>query len=180
LPRSLTRLFSRRNDKCSEIAARLGRIVASRDYSQRFSGHYDGELAPLSAALDGLLNQVEAQLAVLEQQIHQRSDELERLATEYKHSAFHDALTGLPNQALLGEYFSMITEASTGEKNGLCLLMLDMDNFKVINDSLGHDFGDDLLKQIGRRIRHAVRRQDMVFRLGGDEFAVVAFGICGA
>ncbi|HEY7883350.1 MAG TPA: EAL domain-containing protein [Cellvibrionaceae bacterium] len=91
--------------------------------------------------------------------------------------AFHDALTGLPNRSLFYDRINHgIARAERGS-NKLALLLLDIDRFKVINDSLGHDSGDLLLKTISNRLNEGVRDMDTVARLGGDEFVVVLEGV---
>lgn len=90
-----------------------------------------------------------------------------------EHQALHDALTGLPNRALLQKRLNeTIGQASrTGDK--FALLLLDLNRFKEINDTLGHHIGDVLLQQLARRLKTPLRETDMIARLGGDEFAVV-------
>ncbi len=91
--------------------------------------------------------------------------------------AFYDELTGLPNRRLLMDRLEHALAGSAGEPDHGALLFLDLDNFKGINDTLGHEWGDQLLVQVGRRITASVRSGDTVARLGGDEFVVVMHGL---
>ena len=107
-------------------------------------------------------------------------DVTERLRVEEKlwHAAFYDALTGLPNRALFMERLGMALERAKGRgRGGFAVLFLDLDRFKVVNDSLGHRAGDQLLVQISRRLERTRRAGDTVARLGGDEFAVLVEGV---
>lgn len=102
-------------------------------------------------------------------------DVTERRKVEHllAHRALHDPLTGLANRALVEERLAAALAPRDG--GAVAVVMLDLDRFKLVNDSLGHAVGDDLLVQIGHRLRHgAARRTDAVGRLGGDEFVVVA------
>ncbi len=94
-----------------------------------------------------------------------------------KELAFFDQLTGLPNRLLLQDRLKQAMVASSRSGIFCALLFMDMDNFKNLNDTLGHDKGDALLKQIGQRLTLCVREGDTVARLGGDEFVVVLAGL---
>jgi len=101
-------------------------------------------------------------------------DVTERLELQSRlaHQATHDALTGLPNRAaVLARGEELLTDPATPCR--LAVLLMDLDRFKEVNDTLGHSYGDRLLAQVGPRLRPLVREVDMVARLGGDEFAVL-------
>jgi diguanylate cyclase (GGDEF)-like protein/PAS domain S-box-containing protein len=97
----------------------------------------------------------------------------EALNRELEHRALHDSLTGLPNRALLADRFDQALGAETRGGAATGLLLIDLDRFKEINDTLGHHYGDELLLQIGPRLAEVLRAGDTVGRLGGDEFAVL-------
>lgn len=90
-----------------------------------------------------------------------------------RHLAFHDALTDLPNRSLLMERLDRQIAMSEREKRELAIMFLDLDGFKLVNDTLGHEVGDDVLKAVAQRIVNLVRQTDTVARLGGDEFVIM-------
>ena len=110
-----------------------------------------------------------------------REQERERAAQEerIRHQAYHDALTGLPNRASFTEHLEEAMRRAKRAGWPLGLLFLDLDLFKRVNDSLGHDAGDRLLRVAAERIRRAVREADMLFRMGGDEFTVLLEDVRG-
>ncbi|WP_233235737.1 bifunctional diguanylate cyclase/phosphodiesterase [Bordetella sp. LUAb4] len=93
---------------------------------------------------------------------------------ELSHLVLHDNLTKLPNRLLLGDRLKQAVEHAEAAKNQVAVMFLDLDGFKGVNDSFGHQTGDQLLVQVAARIRQSVRAQDTVARVGGDEFVLVA------
>lgn len=103
-----------------------------------------------------------------------RQRTLENDRDTFQHLAFHDPLTGLPNRLLLEDRFQQLSFAAERRNGHVAILVIDLDDFKVINDQRGHPAGDALLRAIAERLRNCVRQSDTVARLGGDEFIVLA------
>ncbi len=99
-------------------------------------------------------------------------------ASQIQHLAYHDTLTDLPNRSLLLDRVARALKRCRRSGEAGALVFLDLDNFKRINDSLGHSVGDLLLKQVARRLKKSLREEDTVARLGGDEFVVLIEGLC--
>jgi diguanylate cyclase (GGDEF)-like protein/PAS domain S-box-containing protein len=99
----------------------------------------------------------------------------ERRAAQEKihYMAMHDLLTGLPNRTLLNDRLQQSLIAAKRDEGRLALMFVDLDNFKQINDTLGHDIGDELLRLVAVRMQDCVRESDTVARIGGDEFIVL-------
>jgi diguanylate cyclase len=104
---------------------------------------------------------------------------LVRQAAASSHQALHDALTGLPNRELFADRVGQAIRTADRELQPAALLLLDLDRFKDVNDTLGHHHGDELLCEVGTRLQEALRQVDTVARLGGDEFAVLVPGATG-
>ncbi|MBT9495281.1 MAG: EAL domain-containing protein [Paucibacter sp.] len=152
----------------------LGSIWITMDISAR----KDAEAALVQAK-----QQLEQMVTQRTQQLHASVKALEQKVLEQQASeariqqlAHFDPLTGLPNRALLTDRSNQAIDIAKRQGDTLALLFLDLDHFKNVNDSLGHRFGDELLKELARRLKLAVREQDTVSRLGGDEFILVLPG----
>ncbi|MCB1886582.1 MAG: EAL domain-containing protein [Rhodocyclaceae bacterium] len=102
-----------------------------------------------------------------------RTIEASRAEQHVRHLAYTDTLTGLPNRTRFQEQLQRQLVQADAEKQLLAVMFLDLNRFKYVNDTLGHEIGDQLLKAVGRRLVHSVRSGDCVARLGGDEFTVV-------
>ena len=96
-----------------------------------------------------------------------------RAEEEIEHLAYHDSLTGLPNRLLFADRIEVALSKARYSREPLMVLVVDLDRFKLINDSLGHKAGDALLQQTGARLRHCIQEGDTVARLGGDQFLVL-------
>ena len=115
-----------------------------------------------------------SELAVTNRELRDQISVRESVEGRLKHEALHDPLTGLPNRnQLLLTLRHSLTRFHSDNAHGFAVLFLDLDRFKVVNDSVGHLVGDELLKEAAKRIGHCIREPDIVARLGGDEFAIV-------
>ncbi|HWX65540.1 MAG TPA: EAL domain-containing protein [Rhodanobacter sp.] len=117
-------------------------------------------------------------LALANRDLREQIAERERVERRLKYETLHDSLTGLPNRTLLLQRLEQAMQRYVANPDEqFAVLFIDLDRFKVINDSVGHLVGDDLLFQVGGRIRACLKTRDVVARLGGDEFAVLLEGI---
>jgi diguanylate cyclase (GGDEF)-like protein/PAS domain S-box-containing protein len=105
--------------------------------------------------------------------------ERKRAAEQIGYAARHDALTGLGNRTLFVDALKQAITGSTAAGQSVAVLYIDLDNFKDVNDTLGHAAGDELLRTMAKRLRASVRETDTVARFGGDEFALIEFGLRG-
>lgn len=134
--------------------------------------HYEEILARITTHLT--LQNLQKDLYKQNSQLQQEITTRKQIEKELFHRAYHDDLTGLPNRTLFMNYLERSIERSKENKDHLfAVLFLDLDRFKLINDSLGHLVGDKLLITMARRLKNSVRLGDTVARLGGDEFAIL-------
>ena len=136
-------------------------------WNRRKNGQACPELMSISAVQDaaGKLTHYVA--------IYTDISELKESQQKLEHLAYHDALTGLPNRALLAERIVQALAAARRRNGLLAICFLDLDDFKPINDTYGHQYGDRLLVEVTKRLNDAVRESDTVARIGGDEFALL-------
>ena len=124
-----------------------------------------------------LLQQANEHLVIATIQAQHQTEALERAKVELDHLAHHDALTDLPNRILLEDRLGQAIELARRQGRQLAMMFMDLDQFKHINDSLGHAVGDLLLQSVARRLSGCVRGADTVSRTGGDEFLLLLSGI---
>lgn len=135
----------------------------------------DGSLYRVDETITPLLNEqgLITHFIAIQQDMALRSHEQEK----NHYLAYHDALTGLPNRAQFYELLKHVMHHAEHTKDMVALMYLDLDKFKPVNDTFGHDTGDQLLQAVGERLQAAVRKTDTVARLGGDEFAILLQGL---
>jgi diguanylate cyclase (GGDEF)-like protein len=109
----------------------------------------------------------------VERQLRESIAKMKAAENMLKEHAYHDYLTGLPNRALLADRFQQAMERSKRSTTPFAIVMIDLNNFKNINDLHGHASGDQVLVEIGKRLLQTVRASDTVARMGGDEFVLV-------
>jgi diguanylate cyclase (GGDEF)-like protein/PAS domain S-box-containing protein len=146
-----------------------GRRPGAVTLSARFQ-RADGEWREIEAVADNRLDDAAVQGIVLSMRDVTVRKALE---DELRHQAFHDSLTGLANRALFEDRLVHALARARRQSEPVAILFLDLDDFKTINDSLGHEAGDELLRAVAIRIAQVVRTSDTAARLGGDEFAVI-------
>jgi diguanylate cyclase (GGDEF)-like protein len=127
--------------------------------------------------LAGFILQSAMGLGMIVWLLEEERDRVVRVSEQIEHLAYHDPLTELPNRQLFILRLKEAMEGALSTRRGVAVLFLDLDRFKVINDSLGHTCGDQLLCKVAERLRNAVRETDTVSRLGGDEFTLLLTGI---
>lgn len=178
------------------IAGKVNGVITLQSYSHDYQyKNEDKELVSfvavhISNALERRLANENLRIAYaeLEQRVHERTHELantnvelrdqisvrERIENALKHETLHDALTGLPNRTqLLERLDNALNNYQNDSRRLFAVLFLDLDRFKIVNDSVGHLVGDQLLIQVAKCISSCIRAPDLIARLGGDEFAVL-------
>ena len=165
----------------------MARLIAAKEQGKSQHDAYlatqqarDPATAMLLRSMTTLFNQVtESNRALLElnqtleARIVERTSDLVNLNQQLETMALTDVLTGLPNRRHALKCLAQLWQHSTKNKTPLACMMIDADGFKVINDTYGHEAGDDVLRQLARCLRNSVRNDDVVCRLGGDEFLIL-------
>ena len=179
----------RHERRWAQSVSSMSRLLAEIRHSETATeelaaiGGGAAEMAELAERVSMLCRDLKAQrqaVRELESEIQRRvatrTDTLERTLGDLRVQATRDSLTGLGNRGAFDAAFPDMIERARAEHADLCLLMIDVDHFKELNDSLGHDVGDDYLRRLGQLIRGAIREEDEAFRYGGDEMVLVLRG----
>ena len=164
--------------KSVDFSIALARVITQLDRkrAEEKIHHLNGELSRANEALEGRVADRTKDLVQANEQLRGEMEQRERSQATIEHLAHHDALTGLGNRLLFDMQLSDAVAQRQRHGGGLAVLLLDLDGFKSINDTLGHGTGDSLLKHLASRLRNALRESDKIGRLGGDEFVIIQFG----
>ncbi|MGB5260851.1 MAG: EAL domain-containing protein [Gammaproteobacteria bacterium] len=181
-------------DPLLKLSAIARRISTEQNFSLRVAGSRRDELGNLISDFNTMLDEIQTrdeqlktyqaeledrvairtrQLEIANTELAIAKEEAEAVAKHMEYHAHHDALTGLPNRILLNDRISIGLAQARRQESILALLFIDLDRFKIINDSLGHTIGDQLLRVISERLKMCLREGDTVARLGGDEFMIL-------
>ncbi len=180
-------MFKRRIFEPIEILTNGTKNIINFEFDKTVKIEGTGELVELADSFDQMRLQIKETIESrdqvmeelselndsLEERVQERTQELQILNLKIAHEAMHDPLTGLPNRVLVTEQLQHDLAHAERTKTQLAVFIMDLNNFKEVNDTLGHPEGDRLLVNVAQRLLKAVRESDTVGRLGGDEFAMV-------
>lgn len=153
------------------------KITHLSSYAVRAEVLSKDEIGDLTHSFNEMLDEIQRKDRVLEHTVAERTSELIQLNQKLKHQATHDALTGLANRLLFNDRLQQVVKHARRMGNKVALLYFDLDHFKMINDTLGHDTGDELLIAVTQRMKALVRENDTLCRIGGDEFTLILSAI---
>lgn len=159
---------------------RVMRTAASGDLNVTSTIKAKNELGDLSRSLNKMLHIIKGnydELTAMHDRILENEDALQNNYAKIEYLAYHDVLTELPNRLSFLEFSNAILSQSKVSSDHHAFFFIDLDNFKMINDTLGHDYGDMLLKQTATRLLSLISEKDCVARAGGDEFMIMLSGI---
>ena len=152
-----------------QLTRLMDTVTQNNDYSIRADNHSSDEIGVLSRGFNKMLKHIQTNDEKLAHELAERykaEKHLDKLA-------YYDVITGLPNRHFFHQKLTQVIEKAINKKSLMALLFLDLDNFKTVNDTLGHKTGDLLLKEASSRLSYVVRTSDYICRIGGDEFAII-------
>jgi diguanylate cyclase (GGDEF)-like protein len=159
--------------RLEDVVSTIQELAALQFHARAIVGP-DGDIVDaVAAGVNFLGEELDASFSEIERRVADRTAELSIATQELSRQALHDELTGLPNRALFWEHLSHRLKVVDRRQTGFAVLFLDVDDFKVVNDTLGHAAGDQLLIDVASRLRAVLRAGDTAARVGGDEFVVL-------
>jgi diguanylate cyclase len=153
---------SKKSKAIQDLSAAMKEVSRQKDFSRRVSVPESDEIAPLAIEFNKMLTELEV-----------RDIAKQKAEDKLQYQALTDELTGLPNRRLLSDRLAQTLAIARREQNTVAVLYIDLDGFKLVNDSLGHMIGDILLTLVAERLQERIRHSDTLARLGGDEFTIV-------
>lgn len=179
----LTRLVHSITNPLTSLFNTIILVEQSGDYTKRVAVVGEDEVAKTAAAFDRMMvlvenrsNELAQNREHLEELVVQSTEELnlrKEAEAHIRHQAYYDALTQLPNRHLLLDRLQTAIRTAERDQQTISVLFIDLDRFKYVNDTLGHEYGDELLVQVSKRLTICVRASDTVARFGGDEFVIL-------
>lgn len=152
-----------------QLTGFMRQISATNNYSLRFHLENNDELGELANGFNAMLKKIESHQINLDQELSRRKKAENRL----HQFAFYDSVTHLPNRHFFKEKLEAAVNAALRYNNHCSVMLIDLDDFKNVNDTLGHHVGDDLLRAVAQRLNQDLRQGDVLCRIGGDEFAMI-------
>jgi len=156
-----------------KLTRTANRISSLSNYSVRAEVISQDEVGELTRSFNEMLDEIQRKDRVLEKTVAERTSELIQLNKKFKHQATHDPLTGLANRLLFDDRLQLELSHAQRMKKNVAIMFFDLDHFKAINDTLGHDTGDELLIAVTQRMNSIIREDDTLCRIGGDEFTLI-------
>ena len=153
----------------SALVEMMKKVSIGGDFSQRATVSTHDEIGELGESFNRMIEQIELRDKALGKELIERV----RAAQQLEYLAMHDQVTGLPNRYSFRRRTDELMQNPSPHDGVRALLFIDLDNFKFVNDTFGHDCGDQLLVEVGKRLSASIRTSDMVVRFGGDEFVVL-------
>lgn len=158
-----------------QLTRLMNSVIQKNDYSLRANNNSNDEIGVLSQGFNKML----AQIQVNDEKLAFELSERNRAEKHLDKLAYYDVTTDLPNRHFFHKQLDLSVERAITSKQKMVLLFLDLDNFKIVNDTAGHKTGDLLLKQASSRLSNVIRQNDYICRIGGDEFAIIIENIDG-
>ena len=152
-----------------QLTRLMDSVTESNDYTIRADNNSSDEIGILARGFNKMLTHIQ----INDEQLAHELDERYKAEEHLDKLAYYDVVTGLPNRHFFHQQLAKAIEKALDNKSIMALLFLDLDNFKTVNDTLGHKTGDLLLKQASSRLSNVLRQSDYICRIGGDEFAII-------